>query len=59
MGLKNIALATRKGLLVVAIEDGAARVVHEAFPGAHVAIAFLDPRTNNLFACISDGHFWH
>ena len=57
MAFENLALATRKGLLILSNKAGSSKVVHEGFPGAHVAISFLDRRNQNLFACISDGHF--
>jgi hypothetical protein len=56
MRIDRIALATRKGLLILSHESSW-RVRHESFPGSHVSIVFLDPRSGHLFACLDDGHF--
>ncbi|MEM7456919.1 MAG: glycosyl hydrolase [Planctomycetota bacterium] len=57
MAIERLALATRKGALILKRNGADWRVVHEGFPGCHVAIVFLDRRSGHLFACISDGHF--
>ncbi len=57
MGLNNVALATRKGLLICDVSDNRCKVVYEAFVGSHVSYVFVDPRSGHLFACLDDGHF--
>ena len=58
MAINRIALATRKGLLLLESgKNGNWLVQHEAFAGSHVSIVFLDQRNGNMYACLDDGHF--
>ena len=57
MNSKHLLLGTRKGLLVLEEQGGAWDVVCEAFPGLHVSIAAIDPRSGHLYALIDSGHF--
>ena len=57
MSIDRVALGTRKGLLLLERNGSNWSVVHEAFSGSHVSIAFLDRRSGHLFACLDDGHF--
>lgn len=57
MAIERIALATRKGLLILTPDGDHWGVRTESFSGSHVSIVFLDDRSGHLFACLDDGHF--
>lgn len=57
MAIERIALATRKGLLVLQREPTKWNLIHESFPGVHVSYVFIDRRSGHLYAAIADGHF--
>ena len=55
--MNRIALATRKGILILTRSNEGWTVGHIGFPGSHASMVFLDESTGNLFASLDDGHF--
>ncbi len=57
MAINRIGLGTRKGILILDVNDGGCDINHESFRGSHVSMVHLDRRSGNLYACLDDGHF--
>ena len=55
--MNRIALGTRKGLLILAEQNGKWEVQHEAHLGARVSYAMLDTRNCVMYACLDHGHW--
>ncbi|HEY2347349.1 MAG TPA: exo-alpha-sialidase [Xanthomonadaceae bacterium] len=53
----TLLVSTRKGLFVVARENGAWRVAGKHFLGDNVSLALADPRDGNWYAALDLGHF--
>jgi len=54
---ERILVATRKGLLTLARQNGSWRVAATDFPGVPVTAALHDPRDGVLYAALKHGHF--
>jgi photosystem II stability/assembly factor-like uncharacterized protein len=53
----QIALSTRKGLLLLNRTEAGWQIEAEHFLGSRVSLTGRDPRTQMLIACLDDGHF--
>ena len=54
---ERILVATRKGLLTLARQNGSWRVAATDFPGVPVTAALHDPRDGALYSALKHGHF--
>lgn len=55
--MKNLYIATRKGLFTLVKKDRSWEITDHAFQGDPVSMVLMDERDNTLYAALNLGHF--